>query len=60
MTLLDFPCSDCEETFNMRIKLKKHRKVHIKREEDFLIVGGTWTDEEKVNFTLTLFHQKFY
>ena len=57
MTLLDFPCSDCEQTFNMRIKLKRHRKVHIKKEDigrDFLIAGGTWTDEEKVNFTFTL------
>lgn len=49
MTLLDFPCSDCDQSFNMRIKLKKHQKNHIKREaRDFLSVGEKWTDEEKV------------
>ena len=33
----------------MRIKLKKHKKVHIKRETgDFLSFGEKWTDEEKV------------
>ena len=49
MTLLDFACSDCDQSFNMRIKLKKHKKVHIKREErDFLSVGDRWSDEEKV------------
>ena len=49
MTLLDFACSDCDQSFNMRIKLKKHKKVHIKREtRDFLSFGEKWTDEEKV------------
>lgn len=54
MTLLDFPCSECDQSFNMRIKLKKHKKVHIKREtKDFLSVGESWSDEEKVS-TVTI------
>ena len=49
MALLDFACSDCDQSFNMRIKLKKHKKSHIKREtRDFLSFGEKWTDEEKV------------
>ena len=51
MTLLEFACSDCDQSFNMRIKLKKHAKVHTKKESgEFLNKKDNWTDEEKVMF----------
>ena len=51
MTQLEFACSDCDQSFNMRIKLKKHAKVHTKEQNgEFLNRKEDWTDEEKVIF----------
>ena len=39
----------------MRIKLKKHKKVHVNGEtRNFLSIGEKWTDEEKVMFYIEL------
>ena len=42
----------------MRIKLKKHAKVHTKKETvEFLNNKEDWTDEEKVMFAKIIFTQ---
>ena len=33
--VLEFPCPECDQTFNLKIKLNRHLKLHTKKEECF-------------------------